>query len=326
MNILILTNNPDRASFRQRIEAYFPTLGKSGFDYKVIRLPKGLIARKNLIERCNNFDIVFLHKKTLNPVDSHWLHRHAQKIVYDFDDAIMYSAGDPEKSSRKRLNAFKRTVERADLVTAGNAYLADHAKVFNANVHILPTGLAINSYQRTSGKRNNAGIRLVWIGSRSTLKYLAQIEDVLNEIGRRYNNTVLRIISDEFISLKNLAVERCTWSLTDQATDLVSSDIGLAPLPDNRFTRGKCGFKILQYQAAGLPTVASPVGVNSEYVDHEVNGFLAQGQHEWVDKLSRLIDDSQLRNQLGSSGRESVKRFDLNPLGERLCELLESSL
>ena len=111
-----------------------------------------------------------------------------------------------------------------------------------------------------------------------------------------------------------------------QAIDLATSHIGLAPLPDNRFTRGKCGFKILQYQAAGLPVVASPVGVNSEYVRQNVTAFLATDNREWIEKITRLIENPQLRRQMGNKGLEHVRNFDTSIIGKKLLELIKNCL
>ena len=212
------------------------------------------------------FDGVFLQKKGLNPFDAFWLRKYSKKIIYDFDDAIMYSPKTPERYSLSHFRRFRRTAKLADMVIAGNSYLAEHARKFNSNVEILPTGLDVKAYKSGTKSKNDDKIRLVWIGSQSTLKYLAEIKPTLEEIGSRFDNVILRIICDNFIDLRKMPVEKCPWSEQTQVIDLATSDIGLAPLPDNRFTRGKCGFKVLQYAAAGLPVVASPVGVNTEYI------------------------------------------------------------
>jgi glycosyltransferase involved in cell wall biosynthesis len=123
-----------------------------------------------------------------------------------------------------------------------------------------------------------------------------------------------------------MPVEKCRWSLQSQAVDLVTSDIGLAPLPDDRFTCGKCGFKMLQYAAAALPVIASPVGVNSEYVEDKSNGFLAAGSADWIENISLLLKEPQLRKQMGDAGRTGVERFDLRIIGEKLCALLTQCL
>ena len=137
---------------------------------------------------------------------------------------------------------------------------------------------------------------------------------------------VLRIIADEFLDLEKMEVEKHRWSLESEATDLVNSDIGLAPLPDDPFTRGKCGFKILQYAAAGLPVVASPVGVNAQYVIDTVTGFLARDISQWIESVSRLVMEPDLRDTMKSAATEQVIRFDTAVLGKRMCKMVENCL
>lgn len=326
MDLLIVTNNPERASFRQRIGTYLDFFHDNGINCEVAKLPSGPLVRRKLFKQATDFDGLFLHKKRLNSLDALWVSHYARKVIYDFDDAVMYSDKHTDRPSRKRQKSFKRTVRLADVVIAGNSYLAEHARRFCLNVNVLPTGLDTHTYKPKTDLKNNGKLRLVWIGSKSTLGYLAELKPALEEIGSRFDNVVLRIICDVFFDLNNLEVEKCLWSLRKEVVDLATSDIGLAPLPDNRFTRGKCGFKILQYAAAGLPVVASPVGVNTEYVREGRNGFLAGDCAEWIDKISSLLKDSQLRQQMGRAGRQKVKQFDLKVLGKRLVSLVERCL
>jgi len=322
MDLLIITNNPDRASFRQRVEIYLDRLRAAGFDCKIERFPSNPFARWKLLQTGANFDAVFLHKKRLNPLDAFLLHRYARKVIYDFDDAVMFSDKNPDKPSPKRLRGFRRTVELADLVIAGNKYLAELAKPFNNNVEILPTGLNIGEYDLKISRPVDGKIRLVWIGSQATLPYLRQIRPALEDIGKRFGNTILRIICDGFFDLQNMEVEQRVWSQQTQARDLVECDIGLAPLPDNPFTRGKCGFKVLQYAAAHLPTVVSPVGVNAELIQNGQNGFWASGLTDWVEKISLLVDNRPLREQLGTKGNTSIAQFDPQLLAGKFGHLL----
>jgi glycosyltransferase involved in cell wall biosynthesis len=326
MRLFILTNNPERASFRQRIQIYFDALRENGIDYHMAKLPVGFFARRKLFEQVEDYDGVFLHKKGLNFRDALLLRRYSKKIIYDFDDAIMYSPAHPSRDSISHLNSFRRSAKLANYVIAGNSYLAEQAQRFNANVKIVPTGLDTKLYVSGAKARDDDKIRLVWIGSKSTLQYLSEIKPALEQIGLRYNNVVLRIICDEFFNLKNMEVEKCRWSLGKQVQDLITSHIGLAPLPDNRFTRGKCGFKILQYQAANLPVVASPVGVNSEYVYNGATGFHASNHQEWIDRISELIDDVELRKQMASAGRIQAQNFDISFIGKKLCSLIKGCI
>jgi len=186
MRLLILTNNPGRASFRQRIQIHLDTLRKNGIDYQVVKLPTGFFARKKLFKQAEDFDGVFLQKKGLNFRDAMWLRRNSKKIIYDFDDAIMYSSNNPGRNSASHLSSFRRSAKLADVVIAGNSYLAEHARRFNAEVKILPTGLSTKAYMVETKAKNDSRICLVWIGSRSTLQYLAEIKPALEQIGLRY--------------------------------------------------------------------------------------------------------------------------------------------
>lgn len=326
MNVLVLTNNPHRPSFRQRVEIHLASLRRNGIDCEVAQFPVGVAARYRLLRRCADFDAVLLHKKRLNLVEAPLLRRFAGKIIYDFDDAVMYKARAPQRSSFSDWVRFHLTVKLADLVIAGNPYLAERARKFSANVEVLPTGLNMQDYKVPVEPRTDGKIRLVWIGSQSTLKYLAQIKPALEEIGSRFDNVVLRIIADDFFDLEKMPVEKRAWSGQSQAADLASSDIGLAPLPENRFTRGKCGFKILQYAAAGLPVIASPVGVNADYVRDKITGRLASGKQQWVDMLAELIGSPTSRSEMGRNSLEAVERFDAGVIGERLASLIHRCL
>ncbi|MGD0552285.1 MAG: glycosyltransferase family 4 protein [Sedimentisphaerales bacterium] len=322
VKLLILSNNTDRASFRQRIAVYLDTLRASGIDCRIEQLPPWILSRRRLFMQAKDFDAVFLHKKILNPFDAYYLKKYAKKIIYDFDDAIMFDDKHPQRPHQKRQTSFRRTAALADLVIAGNFYLAEYARRFNPNVEILPTGLDTKAYKTTTKKTGDGKIRLVWIGSRPTLPHLKHISPALEEIGSRFDNVILKIISDEFFDLRIIPVEKRPWFLETEVTELAKSDIGLSPLADNNFTRGKCGFKILQYQAAGLPVVASPVGVNAELVRDGLNGYHATTVLDWVEKLSALIKDTSLRTKMGQAAAQTVSSFDLDAIGPQLVALI----
>jgi glycosyltransferase involved in cell wall biosynthesis len=326
MKLFVITNNPDRASFRQRIAVYLDTLRASDINCRIVQLSQCIISRRRLFMQAKDYDAVFLHKKILNPFDAYYLKKYAKKVIYDFDDAVMFDDKHPQRPHHKRQTSFRRTVLLADLVIAGNVYLAEYARRFNPNVEVLPTGLDTKAYNTIEKKAGDGKIRFVWIGSRPTLPNLRQITPALEEIGSRFDNVVLRIISNEFFDLQNIPVEKQPWALESEAAELINSDIGLAPLADNNFTRGKCGFKILQYQAAGLPVVASPVGVNTELVRDSVNGYHAVTVADWVEKLSALIKDKTIRTQMGQSAKQAVPSFDLETIGPRLVALITGGI
>ena len=321
--VLVISNNPNRASFRQRIGVYIDGLREKGVLVDVVKLPSNQLSRFRLFKNCAYYDVVFVHKKRFNPFDARVFGHYARKVIYDFDDAIMYDDKRPDRVGGKRGCDFARTTKLSDVVIAGNDYLGEHAAMYTDNIHVLPTGLNVGDYEVQSARGDDGKVRLVWIGSRSTLMYLEWIREALEEVGRRFDNVVLRIICDAFFDLENMEVEKVEWSLEGQGQYLCESDIGLAPLPDNEFTRGKCGFKILQYAAAGLPVVASGVGVNREFAKDGVRGFLAGDSSQWAEKLAKLIENKDLRHQMGDAGREWVKKFDLSVLGEELVDLIK---
>jgi len=327
MNLLVLTNNPFRASFRQRIGVHIEQLRADGINCEVVKLPSGELARRELFKRATEFDGVFLHKKMLNLFDAFWLRRYSKKLIYNFDDAIMYNPKSPDRDSFPRFRLFRRTVKLADLVITGNSYLAEHARKFNSNVEVLPYGLPISDYKPNFSHPNGDDkIRLVWIGSKSTLKYLEGIRPALEEIGSRFNNVVLKIICDDFFDLQHMRVEKCLWSQETRAIDLATGDIGLAPLPDDRFTRGKCTFKILEYASAGLPVVASPIGAHSDYVRDNITGFLANNNKEWIDKITQLVTNPQLRERMAKENLAQAKNFDISVIGKKLTEIIKKCL
>ena len=326
MNLLILTNNPDRASFRQRVVVYLDILREAGIHCEVATLPGGLIASQKLFKLAGRFDGVFLHKKKLNPLDAFWLRRYSQKTIYNFDDAIMYDERNPARINWLRLIPFRRTVRLADMVIVGSSYLAQHAQMFNPNVEVLPLGLKVADYKVQNPCKSDGKTRLVWIGSQSTLKYLEEIKPAIETLGTRFDNIVLRIIGDRFFDLSNMPVEKRLWSEQTRALDLVTSDIGLAPLPDDRFTQGKCSFKVLEYSAAGLPVVASPVGTNIDHIRENVTGFFARDSAEWLDRLTVLIKDPQLRKTMGQQGQIYSQQCDISVIGKRFAEIIRKCL
>jgi glycosyltransferase involved in cell wall biosynthesis len=326
MRLLVLTGNSKRASFRERVLAYVGPLESAGISTELAEIPAGLGARWRLYGKARLFDGVFLHKKGLSFADAYLLRLSARKLIYDFDDAIMYKQSDPLTVSAMRLRRFARTVRAADLVIAGNSYLAAHAMLFNKRTAVLPTGLETLRYQVAPSRKADERVRLVWIGSQSSLRYLDLILPALEKVGSILPGIVLRLISDEFADLKNMPVEKHRWSQDSQYAALAECDIGLSPLADDGFARGKCGFKTLQYQCAGLPVVCSPVGVNEEMVRHGMSGFHARATEEWVDFIVRLARDKSLRLIMGQEGRKAAAAFDREIIGKRFVSLVSACL
>jgi len=326
MKLLIITNNPERASFRQRVGAYLDKLAGRGIESEVAVLPRGFFARRRLFQRAGEFDGVFLHKKTLTAHDIRCLRGHSRRLIYNFDDAVMYSDKRPGVYSRTHASRFRRTVRQADMVIVGSNYLADLARPFNANIRVLPLGLNVREYGVDPRPTPDGKTRLVWIGSESTLGYLETIRPAIERIVAHFDGVVVRIVCDTFPPWQGLPVEQVVWSPESRRIMLASSDIGLAPLPDDAFTRGKCSFKVLEYAASGLPVVASPVGTNAQYIRDGVTGFLATTVDDWVDKIGQLIENPGRRRSMGRAAIERAKEFDVSVIGEELCKLVATCL
>jgi glycosyltransferase involved in cell wall biosynthesis len=326
MKLFILSNNINRASFRQRIGVYLKMLRSKNIDCEIAKLPSGLLSSRKVFQRAADFDCVFLHKKGLNPISAFLLRKYSKKIIYNFDDAVMYDPDQPSRTSGPHMKRFIRSVKVADMVLVGSSYLAEQARKYNSNINVLPLGLKVSDYECCHSDFNDGKIRLVWIGSKSTLKYLEELKPTLEEIGSLFNNVVLRIIGDGFFDLQNMEVEKRLWSKKTRAVDLATSDIGLAPLPDNRFTKGKCSFKVLEYASAGLPVIASPVGTNSDYIRNNVTGFFARDSKEWIDRIAQLINNPQSRKKVGQDGRTWAKNFDVSVIGKQLTDLIGQCL
>ncbi|MHC4655651.1 MAG: glycosyltransferase family 4 protein [Planctomycetota bacterium] len=238
----------------------------------------------------------------------------------------MYSDKAPDRNSRSHYIPFRRTVRLADMVITGSSYLAEHARKFNCNVIVLPIGLKVGDYKLARPIKSDDKVRLVWIGSKTTLEYLTEIKPALEEIGSRFDNVVLRIVCDDFFDLQNMPVEKRLWSEDARGIDLATSDIGLAPLPDNRFTRGKCSFKVLEYSSAGLPVIASPIGTNAKYVKDGVTGFLTIDTRQWIDRITELIENPNLRKRMGREGQAYAEKFDMTVIGKQLVNLIQGCL
>jgi glycosyltransferase involved in cell wall biosynthesis len=287
---------------------YLPYLDQGGIDYEIVALSRQSRNRLSLARRIRNSDTVFIQKKLFSFLDLYWVRKLAKRMVFDFDDSVMYKSGPASRRQQQRQQRrFAVTAGKADLVIAGNRYLQQEALPFNREVRLLPTVLDMDRYiaREESGDKTREVV-LGWIGSRGTLRYLQDIGPALEELGRRWPGLKLKIVADDFFDLNNVQVIKKPWSAADEIADLHSFDIGLMPLTDDIWTRGKCGFKLLQCMAVGLPVVCSPVGVNADIVTDGREGFHATTREEWVAKLDALIADSDLRRQMGQRGRLRV--------------------
>jgi glycosyltransferase involved in cell wall biosynthesis len=314
MKVLFLIEGKSTPSSRFRAYNYSEKLKQAGVDHRIVPIPKNFLVRLIHFLPIAFYDIVVIQKKVFHVWELFLLRLLARMIIYDIDDAVMYldkrGMPDPTRISPKRLKRFLRTVRTADHVITGNHFLADYIRPFNPQLTIIPTPVNTRQYcVRGDGKNDGEKDKVIigWIGTQGNLKYLKMLEKPLARLSAAYPHIRMRIVCDRFIDLDGVPLDKKPWSLDEEASDLNSFDIGVMPLVDDAWTQGKCGFKILQYMGVGIPSVCSPVGVNAEIVHEGVNGYLARNEDEWVEKLSRLIEQEELRRQVGIKGRELVE-------------------
>jgi glycosyltransferase involved in cell wall biosynthesis len=216
-------------------------------------------------------------------------------------------------------------MRRAAVVVAGNDYLAEHARRAGAKrVEIIPTVVDDLRYPQATGSTNPAEFRIGWIGAPVTVDYLLAVEPALKQLVS--DGSSLTVIGAESPFSGRFPVETRPWLETTEAAELARLDAGILPLPDEPFERGKCGYKLIQYMACGLPVVASPVGANVQIVEHGVDGFLANTQSEWITALETLRIDPALRRRFGTAGRARISaRYSLGVTAPLLLETLESA-
>jgi len=298
----------DHVCCRYRLAAFRTHLAAAGHTLELNVIPKGWIGRLSLGR--TDADAVIVQRKLLPRLPLSLLRRRASRLVFDFDDAVWlrdsYSAkgfDDPRRSSR-----FRRLMSMCDLVVAGNQYLAEEARRFATRVVVVPTCVDTDRLpvRRESGIQDR--LQLVWVGSSSTLRGLEHFTPTLSAIGRAVPGVRLKLICDRFIEIPDLPVDRCVWSEASEADEIAAADVGIGWVPDDPWSRGKCGLKVLQYQAAGLPVVANPVGVQADFVVNGRTGFRANGAEEWVNAIRELNASPSLRASLGAAGREQVER------------------
>ncbi len=306
--VLVITNNLQQASFRLRIEALSEELRRRGVFLDIHVRPREVLGRRRLLKSAADYDAVLLQRKMLDPLDTRLLRKKARKLFFDVDDAVMYHSRPVGPLKRwQTWRRFLATARYADLVVAGNEYLADLFRRHGAKATVLPTVVDPAHYQVKSHTAGDAPA-LVWIGSKSTLTYLRQFAPALAEAKKRVPNLRLITIADRPLSDAPVPIEHVPWSEQTESAALCRGDIGIAPTPRDRWTLGKCGFKIVQYMAAGLPVIASPVGVNSEIVVSGETGLLPDGPAAWAGAVAALAADPAKRQELGTAGRKRVER------------------
>jgi glycosyltransferase involved in cell wall biosynthesis len=217
------------------------------------------------------------------------------------------SAKSKNPYSISRRVKFAYLIKRADGVIAGNAFLKSEALRHNDHVVTIPTPLDLSRYRLKEHVLNDDVVTIGWLGSRSSLRYLRSLLPTLERIFQRHPGVRLKIVCSEFLDSSSLPIVKKQWSWEEEEEDLRSFDIGVMPLSNDLWSKGKCGLKILQYYSVGVPVVCTPVGINQDIVTHGVNGFWALNEGQWEEGLVALVQDKALK-EMGLRGRETVER------------------
>jgi Glycosyl transferases group 1 len=309
MKLLALVEAPDHVCCRYRIRAFERAIAEAGCSLHCEGLDRGVFFRTIQLHRARSFDAVILQRKLLPSWQLKALRRVSRRLVFDFDDAVMfrdsYSARGGD--SRSKTRRFAQTVRGADTIIAGNDFLADAALRAGASVervHVIPTCVDPLLYPIA---RQEGAVELVWIGSSSTLRGLEQSRAIWQRVAEAIPGLKLRLICDRFPQSFPLPIIPVAWDEQTEAREIAAGHIGISWLPDDLWSRGKCGLKVLQYQAAGLPVVANPVGAHREMIRDGQTGYLATTAGEWVEALARLAADRSMRLSLGRAARRQVE-------------------
>jgi glycosyltransferase involved in cell wall biosynthesis len=327
-NAVLLGYGLNQPSFRHRMRCLLEPLESAGWQVRVEQFPSGRYGirtweRRDLLRWA---DVVVLHQIKLSSIEARLFASFSRHRVFDVDDAIYVRKprrlGEPPDESPWRKKKFAATCRWVDAVAAGNEVLAAVARNSARDIAVLPTSIDTACYRLTSAAPDGPPT-VAWIGSPENLIYLEMIRPALARLSLRYPALRLRVICSQFPDWSEVAVERVTWSTETEAASLAGAHIGVMPLTDDAWSRGKCAFKLLQYMAAGLPCVASPVGANTEAVVDGVNGFHAVNDGEWERNLEKLIVSPELRARFGAQGRTHVEaRYSLQTYRGNYLRLL----
>ena len=328
-NALLLGYDLDQPSFRHRMRTLIGTLEAAGWQVRTEKFPSGRYGLRTWERRAllRWADVTVLHQIKLSAIEAHLFAHLSRLRVFDVDDAIYVRKprrlGDAPDDSLWRRRKFAATCRRVDVVAAGNDVLAGVARPSARAVQILPTSIDTAAYLPSTAMPSDSPT-IAWIGSPENLVYLEMIRPALARLTERHPALKMRVICSRFPDWPEINVECIAWSSATEAGSLAAAHMGVMPLTDDAWARGKCAFKLLQYMAAALPCVASPVGANTEAVIDGVNGFHARTAEEWERKLESLIESPELRARFGASGRAHAEsRYSMHAYQARYLAMLE---
>lgn len=273
----------------------------------------GMLGRVELLWQIRRFSLIYLHREA-TPFGPPWVEvcfrLLGKRWIFDFDDAIWTTDRVKELRLLRTLkwrSKVQYQLKYAKLVFAGNAYLKSYADAYQGRVEVLPTVVDTDRFILPSNRQKRDVPVVGWTGTHSTLAYLERWLHVLRAVYEQHR-FVLHLICNIRPALQFPEVRYTIWSPESESLDLEAFDLGIMPLPDDPWTRGKCGFKAIQYMSKGIPAIASPVGVNEVIIQHRHNGMLASTEQEWKEALLLLLNDATLRGTMGKEARNTIER------------------
>lgn len=338
MKILVLTLfDTLGASSRERFLLYFNSLERHNIEFiwkplltndmilKNMQAKKGFgvfkivfqyFSRLKLIRLTEKYDLIWLEYEGF-PLIPFWFEKlsglYKKKVLVNYDDAIFHKY-DNAKSIIKKLflrNKIRKVMSHSAAVIVGNYYLREYAEKSHARkVYQIPTVVDTNIYHVSNNAKKDNIVKIGWLGSPSTQHHLISIIPAIERLGKRVDIQLCVMgVSDNFIVNSSVDIAKYKWSEKNQIEFLQNIDIGVMPLKDELFARGKCGYKLIQYMACGKPVVGTPLGASKDIIDHGINGFYAEMVSEWMRALYRLCMKKDLRAQMGMAGRRKVESF-----------------
>ena len=296
---------------------------------KLRLVASGLSRRLGTVRKAAELYVVYLFREAAllgPPIFERLVHQSGVPIVFDFDDAIFVSYRSPANgylSYLKFAGKTKTICRIAAHVMVGNPYLAEYARQVNDHVTVIPTTIDTDKYKPLP--RAESAVPVIgWTGSYSTVQHLDTLRGALLKLAQRQSFR-LRVIGTASYKIPGVEVESSNWKAETELKDLSSIDIGVMPLPNDAWSKGKCGLKALQFMALGIPTICSPVGVNTDIIQDNENGMLADSEDEWVEKMSLLLQSREMRERLGQAGRVTVEEsYSAKTQAPRVYDIFKS--
>lgn len=280
---------------------------------KILLLIKLFFKRLNTVRKVKNYDAIFIFREAFvigGAFFEKWISKRNSNIIFDFDDAIWLKNISYQNKKYEWLKKPEKTneiIKLSKVIITGNKYLADYARNINPNVHVIPTTID-TSYHLSHDNKQVDLITIGWTGSSTTLPYFEEILPELERLKLEFGNKIcFRIIVDIDKYYPSIDAHTTLWSIEKEIEDLSKIDIGLMPLPNTEWAKGKCGFKALQYMSLEIPAIISAVGVNKEIINDQENGFLIY-ENEWIEKIKLLINNPDLRTNIGKNARKTIEQ------------------